>query len=101
LIHNCQESLKPKNGPKTAQTIVTSSAIKNAHGDPMASEVLVANLRNQSFIYVLQTRRERSVNRGERHYKWKGGRPWERFKNPKYLAWRNTVLERDGYVYHM
>jgi 5-methylcytosine-specific restriction endonuclease McrA len=49
-------------------------------------------------VKTLQTRRERSVNRGERHYKWKGGRPWERFKSPKYLAWRNAVLERDGYV---
>ena len=40
LIHNCQELLKPKNGPDMAQAIVTSSAIKNAHGDPMASDAL-------------------------------------------------------------
>jgi transposase len=43
-------------------------------------------------------RRNGSICRGERHYKWKGGRPWERFKKPEYLAWRNAVLERDGYV---
>jgi hypothetical protein len=43
-------------------------------------------------------RRNGSIRRGERHYKWKGGRPWERFKKPEYLAWRNAVLERDGYV---
>ena len=43
-------------------------------------------------------RRNGSIRRGERHYKWKGGRPWERFKKPEYLAWRNAVLEHDGYV---
>src|SRR5262245_8688648 len=37
---------------------------------------------------ILKTRHERGPNRGERHYKWRGGRPWERFKNPQYLAWR-------------
>jgi transposase len=43
-------------------------------------------------------RRNGSIRRGEQHYKWKGGRPWERFKNPEYLAWRNAVLERDCYI---
>jgi hypothetical protein len=43
-------------------------------------------------------RRNGSIRRGEHHYKWKGGRPWERFKKPEYLAWRNAVLERDGYI---
>jgi transposase len=28
-------------------------------------------------------RRNGSICRGERHYKWKGGRPWERFKKPE------------------
>lgn len=43
--------------------------------------------------------RERgSIPTGEDHYKWKGGKPWERFKDPQYIAWRNAVLERDNYV---
>lgn len=36
--------------------------------------------------------------KGESHPNWKGGRPWERFKDPAYITWRNSVLERDGYV---
>jgi len=39
----------------------------------------------------------RSVVRGDKHWNWKGGRPWERFRDPRYLSWRNSVLERDGY----
>lgn len=36
--------------------------------------------------------------RGEKHYNWKGGKPWERFKDPRYQVWRTAVLERDDYV---
>jgi len=42
--------------------------------------------------------RNGSVPSGPDHYNWKGGRPWERFKDPEYIAWRNAVLSRDGYV---
>lgn len=37
-------------------------------------------------------------NRGAAHYKWKGGKPWQRFKSPEYQAWRQAVLERDSYT---
>src|SRR6266498_2090524 len=48
---------------------------------------------------ALQTKLARgSIPKGEKHYKWKGGKPWQRFKDPRYVAWRNAVLERDGYV---
>jgi hypothetical protein len=48
---------------------------------------------------ILNTKRERGTfPRGEKHYKWKGGRPWRRFRDPDYIAWRNAVLDRDGYV---
>ena len=47
---------------------------------------------------ILATKRRRgTLPKGETHYKWKGGKPWERFRNPDYLAWRKAVLERDGY----
>src|SRR5438093_12711802 len=36
--------------------------------------------------------------RGPAHYNWKGGRTWERFRDPRYLDWRKAVLERDGYT---
>jgi hypothetical protein len=42
--------------------------------------------------------RNDSVPKGESHYKWKGGKPWQRFKDPRYIAWRTAVLERDDYV---
>jgi hypothetical protein len=45
-----------------------------------------------------QTKLERgSTLRGADHPNWKGGRPWERFKDGRYLRWRQAVLERDGY----
>lgn len=39
-----------------------------------------------------------TVPSGPAHPNWKGGNPWERFKDPQYLAWRNAVLERDKYI---
>jgi len=48
---------------------------------------------------IIETKRRRgTILRGARHPFWKGGRPWERFKDPRYVAWRNAVLERDNYV---
>jgi len=48
---------------------------------------------------ILDTKRKNgTLPKGNRHYRWKGGRTWERFKNPEYLAWRRAVLERDGYI---
>lgn len=53
----------------------------------------------ESVIKRLQTQRARgTLPKGETHYRWKGGRKWERFTEPRYLAWRAAVLERDGYV---
>jgi hypothetical protein len=50
-------------------------------------------------LKIIQTKRQNgTLPRGENHYNWKGGRPWERFKDPSYVAWRKAVLERDGYV---
>lgn len=48
---------------------------------------------------IMRTKRERgTILRGERHPFWKGGRPWERFKDPRYVAWRNAVLAQDNYT---
>src|SRR5262245_6105488 len=56
-------------------------------------------LKHETRVKIIQTKRQNeTLPKGEKHYNWKGGRPWERFKNPEYLAWRKAVLERDGYV---
>lgn len=48
---------------------------------------------------ILETKTQNgSVPSGENHYKWKGGKTWERFKEPEYISWRKSVLERDGYI---
>jgi hypothetical protein len=47
---------------------------------------------------ALTKQHNRSVPRGQDHYKWKGGKPWERFADPRYIAWRAAVLERDVYT---
>jgi hypothetical protein len=47
---------------------------------------------------IVQTKLSRgTLPSGESHYRWKGGRSWRRFAEPEYIAWRNAVLERDGY----
>lgn len=52
----------------------------------------------ETIAKALETKRRRnSILRGPRHPFWKGGRPWERFRDPAYLRWRNAVLARDGY----
>ena len=42
-------------------------------------------------------RRNGTILSGSRHPFWKGGRPWERFRDPAYVRWRNAVLARDAY----
>lgn len=39
-----------------------------------------------------------TLMKGSEHYNWKGGKSWQRFKSPEYIAWRNSVLERDSYT---
>jgi hypothetical protein len=47
----------------------------------------------------LQTKQKRgTLLKGDKHPNWKGGRPWKRFADPRYLAWRTSVLARDSYV---
>jgi hypothetical protein len=55
--------------------------------------------RPESVRKILETKLARgTLPHGERHYNWKGGRPWARFKDERYVRWRATVLERDNYV---
>jgi HNH endonuclease len=52
--------------------------------------------------YLSQLRKKNRAGkpspRGEEHYNWKCGKPWKRFKDPRYQAWRVAVLERDDYT---
>jgi len=52
----------------------------------------------EAIAKALRTKRERgTLLKGYKHPLWKGGRPWRRFKDPRYIAWRSAVLERDLY----
>ena len=53
--------------------------------------------RRQLSRELTRTRDPASLPRGPADWNWKGGRPWERFRDPKYLDWRKIVLERDDY----
>jgi len=53
--------------------------------------------RQQLASRISRTRDPSSRPRGPAHWNWKGGRPWERFRDPRYRDWRTAVLERDGY----
>lgn len=55
-------------------------------------------ISRQTIEKALRTKLERgTLLKGERHPRWKGGRPWERFRRPEYLRWRQAVLDRDRY----
>jgi hypothetical protein len=56
-----------------------------------------AEHRSRMSREVFTRRDPNSVVRGAKHWNWKGGRTWERFRDPRYLSWRKAVLERDGY----
>lgn len=56
-------------------------------------------ISEETKVKILQTKLTNgTLPKGEKHYKWKGGRPWQRFKEPRYIAWREAVLKRDDYV---
>jgi hypothetical protein len=59
---------------------------RNRNIDPATTAKRVASLKASG------------KNRGSSHYRWKGGKPWLRFSDPQYLAWRGAVLERDSYT---
>jgi HNH endonuclease len=55
--------------------------------------------RPETVRKILQTKLARgTLPSGDRHYNWKGGRPWARFKDERYVRWRAAVLQRDNYV---
>jgi len=75
----------------------TGRVLSDASRETLRRKALGRKMSEETKKKILQTKMERgSLLRGERHPFWKGGRPWERFKDPRYLAWRKAVLERDG-----
>jgi hypothetical protein len=53
LITSCQTSEKPNIGPVAAHARISTTAAIKAQGEPIASDALLANLRNASFIAML------------------------------------------------
>jgi 5-methylcytosine-specific restriction endonuclease McrA len=77
----------------------TGRVLSKVDREKLRQKALGRKLSDDTKTKILDTKRKNgTLRKGEQHYKWKGGRPWERFKHPEYLAWRNAVLERDGYV---
>jgi hypothetical protein len=71
------------------------------------SERTIMRWRNKtgarkSKTYLSKLAKERRTStvfpKGEKHYNWKGGKPWKRFADPRYISWRNLVLERDNFI---
>lgn len=79
-----------------------NAALRKLTPEQRAHQGDLARGRRQSDETKAQIMRTKIANgtilRGPRHPMWKGGHPWERFADPRYIAWRNAVLARDGYV---
>jgi hypothetical protein len=101
-IHKWARRLGLRKDPEYRREVQRSNASKRkltpeqrqhmseiARGRKMAPEAIAKALATK--------RRRGTILRGARHPFWKGGRPWERFRDPAYVRWRNAVLARDGY----
>lgn len=79
-----------KYGLKKSKDFLSKLSSKRFQGRKMSEEtkkkILNAKIKNGT------------LRKGSRHYRWKGGKTWERFKEPEYIEWRNKVLERDNYT---
>lgn len=64
----------------------------------IAAKAMGRRVTEAAKVAALRTKRARgTLLRGDRHPNWKGGRPWERYRRPEYIAWRSAVLDRDRY----
>jgi HNH endonuclease len=90
-------SLRKKNSLKKDKVYIASSY--KDRGIKISQKAVGRLVSQETKDKILATKiKNNSISRGKDHYNWKGGRAWERFKNPEYIAWRNKVLERDGYI---
>lgn len=77
----------------------TRRTMSQAARENLRQKALGRRLSEETKAKIIETKRRKgTLHSGPNHYKWKGGKPWERFKNPDYIAWRNAVLERDNYT---
>ena len=54
--------------------------------------------KDKAYLSSIYKNLPRNPKKGKDHYRWKGGKTWERFKDPLYIEWRKLVLERDNYI---
>ena len=102
-ILRCARELGLKKDPAYRREVqrqnATGRVMSPASRKTLREKALGRKISDETKRKILHTKRKNgTLPKGDKHYKWKGGRPWERFKNPEYLAWRAAVLERDGYV---
>lgn len=73
--------------------------LSQATREKIRAKALGRTLSEETKAKILCTKLQRgTMPKGDTHHKWKGGKPWERFRDPRYLQWRTAVLERDKYV---
>src|SRR5205823_5528016 len=61
----------------------TGRVMSQASRKKLREKALGRKISDQTKTKIIQTKRQKgTLPKGESHYKWKGGRPWERFKNP-------------------
>jgi hypothetical protein len=81
------------------RTMQTGNTISEEARRKIAATRIGKKMSDETKAKILNTKVENgTLPKGPTHPNWKGGKPWERFKDPAYVAWRNAVLKRDGYV---
>jgi HNH endonuclease len=90
---------KDANYRRAVQSINASKRrLTTAQRERMRQLALGRTMSAETKAKIVRTKRARgTLLRGPAHPFWKGGRPWQRFKDPAYVTWRNAVLARDGY----
>src|SRR6266496_1173710 len=60
----------------------TGRVLSQADREKLRQRALGRKMSDQTRTKILDTKRKNgTLPKGEKHYNWKGGRPWERFKN--------------------
>lgn len=88
----------PEHMEKVQRARATGRKLSDESRRKIALKARGRRMSEETKAKIFQTKIQHgTLPKGEKHYKWKGGKTWKRFKDPRYQEWRTAVLKRDDY----